>query len=307
MTEEKAMSARWVVVVALLASGCGGAFDAASSGSDGSTSNDSSLDSPTSDSQGAEGGGGTDGGQIDGRGGGDDSGGQGEGSVDGAPADGGGDAGLDAGQEAGEDSGREAGKDAGPEAGKDAGPEGGVDGGDGGGWSTVCPASAPVAGTMCSDSGLQCEYPQAMYGKVEYDISCDEVVECSGGAWTAASFGGACNPDGANSSECPTSLGAITSGDTCPDKGLRCEYPKGVCSCAVNFGGVVVADAGATWTCEPGAGCPMPRPRLGSACGASTTNPACVYESCSYEQICQNSVWQAELAVCATGVGTPQE
>lgn len=300
------MRARWVVGVALFAGGCGGAFEAAPSGSDASTSNDSSLDAPMSDAQGAEGGGVTEGGTVDG-GGGDDGGGQVDGGTDG------GDASPDAGRDAAEDSGPEAGmdaaKDSGPEAGKDAGPEAGkdagtVEGGDGGSWSTVCPANAPAPATTCQVSGLQCEYPQAMYGKAEYDISCDTVVECSNGIWTTTSFGGACDPDGANSAECPTSLAGITSGGTCSDKQLRCEYPKGVCTCAVNIGGVELLDAGATWTCDPGAGCPMPRPRLGSACGGSTTmNSSCIYETCSYAETCENDVWQAQGAACGVGVG----
>jgi len=175
-------------------------------------------------------------------------------------------------------------------------------------WSPECPATAPIAGAACSIDGLQCEYPRLKYlYQLQYDVACDIVVQCTGGTWGDVSITPtACNPDSANSTACPAKFDDIQNGGSCPasDKGLRCEYAAGVCVCAAALGGpVTVLDAGVSWGCDPGSGCPMPRPRLGSAC---STGQTCTYETCAFAESCAKSgVWQGVETACAVSQQSP--
>jgi hypothetical protein len=103
-------------------------------------------------------------------------------------------------------------------------------------------------------------------------------------------------------SSCPATYAAVAAidGGACDDNGIQCEYPQGVCWCNLGFGGIAEADAGPTWTCAPGSGCPMPRPRVGSTC---TGNQNCTYEPCQFAESCTDGYWQGEFEACA-GVGT---
>jgi hypothetical protein len=297
------MEARWAVVVVLFATACGGVFEAAPSGDD-----DSGLDASGADVLPPDGAQGPDSGDDGGRttdGGGRRDGGRkadGGGASDSGDVMDGGGGGMDGGDVDGGSPKDARPEDTGPEdAAKDASKDSGADEGDAGGWSTVCPATAPTAGTPCSVDGVQCEYPRPVYGdKLQYDVACDNVLECSAGAWSSASLGaGTCDPDSTNSTDCPLSLAGITSGASCSDLGLRCEYPKGVCTCAATLlGGVLpVLDAGGSWSCDPETACPMPRPRLGIAC--ATAKQTCTYQTCSFGEVCQGGVWQGEPEVCA--------
>jgi hypothetical protein len=269
------MNRKLAILVVVLAAGCGQAFKAAPRGSI-----DGGPDAPEGDSgdsgEPADAGTGADGSPIA------------DGAVD-ASADA---TGVDATGDA-----KEAGGDTGSE---DAGT-------DGGSWSPVCPVDAPTVGSACSLAGLQCEYPRsALYAdKLQYDVTCDILRACTSGAWASVSFGGmTCAPDGPNSTMCPATLDKVLKGGTCPDNGLRCEYAAGVCSCAPNLGGPVTrSDAGASWSCNPGSGCPMPRPRLGSAC--ATAGQMCTYETCAYEEICQEGIWQGEEEACEQPGSSP--
>jgi hypothetical protein len=183
------------------------------------------------------------------------------------------------------------GDDGGP--GSDAGP--GTDGGRA--WSPVCPEDQPALKSACSKEGLVCEY-----GKLNYDPSCDTIVQCFGGKWGTASGGlgssGSCQPDGPNPSSCPATYAGVQAigGGPCDDEGIQCEYPQGVCWCTAGFGGLEVPDAGATWTCAPGDGCPMPRPRIGTAC---TGHQNCTYEPCEFTESCAGGYWQGAFEACA--------
>jgi hypothetical protein len=183
----------------------------------------------------------------------------------------------------------------------DAGVDASQDAGDAGAWSTVCPTNDPILGTPCSVDTLQCEYPKPIYlDKLQYDVTCDTVHTCASGTWTDPAIATmACNPDTVNSTACPARFDEITNGGGCPEAGLQCEYTLGFCTCAaVTLGGVALpVDAGSSWTCEPGAGCPSPRPRLGSAC--PTDGQACTYEACAYAQTCRLGVWQGGPVGCA--------
>jgi hypothetical protein len=163
-------------------------------------------------------------------------------------------------------------------------------------WSPVCPTIAPVVGATCANEGVTCEY-----GLLQYDVACDTVFQCENGAWSKFDTFMPCVPDRPNSATCPSTLANVPQGGACGPTGLSCAYPEGVCSCEMQFG-PIIADGGegATWTCNPGQGCPMPRPRLGSPC---TSNTSCTYESCDYGQSCQGGAWQAEEEGCAKAGG----
>lgn len=208
----------------------------------------------------------------------------------------------------GDDAHADAGQDAKADALIDAGPEADASSEDGdveagAAWSPVCPVDRPKVGSVCTQDGLVCEY-----GVPQYDIGCAAVMGCTAGHWftdTAfKSFG--CKLDGPNPLKCPVNLMAVmgsitgTTGGKCSDDNLRCEYPKGVCVCAAPTSGVVAIDAGLAWSCNPGVGCPMPRPRLGASCaGAVGMSNLCTYQSCEFGEECANGYWQGQTVGCA--------
>ena len=170
-------------------------------------------------------------------------------------------------------------------------------------WSPVCPATAPAVGSACATDGTQCEY-----GDAWWSVSCDVVVSCQGGQWQTdhPSFEACSSKPGSNPPACPSSFSAVPQGTSCTDTGLDCYYPQGECACKVPLGGPVLLDAGqqGSWGCLPEQGCPVPRPRLGSACASDGS--ICTYEECSYGQLCANGVWQGEEEGCAAaGGGAP--
>lgn len=182
------------------------------------------------------------------------------------------------------------GSDSGPTP--DAGP--GPDGSSG-----LCPASVPAMGSACSVADLQCEYGTSFYP------GCDTVVQCSGGVWSGGVVGTYC--PGPNPSGCPSSLQAAV-GQLCGSNQASCDYPDGQCTCGNLFGPPVYVDGGPTnqtWSCfQPTAGCPLPRPRLGSAC---TGNASCEYQSCAFSEQCVNGAWAGFPEGCAQagGLGGP--
>jgi len=216
------------------------------------------------------------------------------------------------------------GTDSGPDAGEDApgkpdvGPDSpgrpdsqtdalGDAGGDAGrSWSPVCPVDVPVMGSPCSlpqppdNPEILCEY-----GKLQYDVACDTVLSCQGGTWGRASpLPSICQPDEPNAPACPATYADlqkdVAAGGSCSDANLRCEYPEGVCSCSQGFGGPISIDGGTHWFCNPGPGCPMPRPRLGEACTGSSQS--CTYLTCDFAEGCVDGYWHGYFEACA-GVG----
>jgi hypothetical protein len=164
------------------------------------------------------------------------------------------------------------------------------------GWSPVCPESAPAAGSACSATeGTTCEY-----GPLQYDVACDTVFTCQSSVWTRFPTFGNCVPDGPNPATCPAAITSIVPGQACVATGTTCQYSAGVCTCDESLGGpVFVGDGGRspTWDCNPGPGCPMPRPRLGTACSATGTS--CTYNTCEFAESCIDGAWQGEQEACA--------
>jgi hypothetical protein len=188
----------------------------------------------------------------------------------------------------------EASQDAGVDAAKDA--QDGDAGTDAGSWSPDCPATLPALKGACKTEGVQCEYPVAGQ-QIQYDIACDLVRLCMGGEWSDGKIlsPGECHLDGPNPASCPNGYAGIKNGGVCLHNGDYCMYPQGVCVCSPGLGGVMVVDAGDSWSCNPAAGCPMPRPRLGSACEPGTQ---CTYETCAYAQECMGGVWHGMAEPC---------
>jgi hypothetical protein len=202
------------------------------------------------------------------------------------------------GSDARDDAAREAGQDA-PE------PDGSLDDA-GNSWSPVCPEEEPTVGAPCSIPEKM-DTPEILceYGKLQYDPTCDAIYQCEQGVWSKGNpLGSTCQPDGPNSASCPSTYADITGidGGACSDNGLRCEYPEGVCSCAKSFGGPIEPDGGTTWFCNPGPGCPMPRPRLGASCSGSSQ--VCQYLTCEFGESCTDGFWQGQFEGCAEPGGS---
>jgi len=170
-------------------------------------------------------------------------------------------------------------------------------------WSPVCPDAPPKPGTGCTQQTVQCEY-----GSATWNVACDTVVQCENDVWTTITPSyEPCTPaPGPNPAACPASHAAVPVGTSCQGD-VTCTYPDAVCSCEYPFGGPPPPgdDAGITgnWYCVPEPGCPMPRPRLGSACSGEGT--FCTYETCSYGQTCINGTWQSQPMACAGGGAAP--
>jgi hypothetical protein len=164
--------------------------------------------------------------------------------------------------------------------------------------SPQCPMPKPMDGVPCTSSGLECEY-----GDAWWDIACDTVKQCAGGAWSTVQVGGGtCTPaPGPNPATCPAAIADVDNGGTCSPNGLECVYPEGVCSCTPPMGGPVIEIDGGTplqWSCVPDQpGCPGERPPLGSTCTESSTL-MCVYQECSYAEQCTGGVWTSQFLAC---------
>jgi hypothetical protein len=163
---------------------------------------------------------------------------------------------------------------------------------------TACPPVAPNAKTSCSVAGLQCEYG------TDPDLSCDDLATCSSGSWqsTEGTAAQAC-PTPPATGACPATYAAAESAGTCSASGLACGYTQGRCDCAVATGGPPSVGTKPTrWLCDdPGTSCPMPRPRVGSACTQSGLT--CNYGACSIPDgvglQCTGGLWQVSPVACA--------
>jgi hypothetical protein len=164
-------------------------------------------------------------------------------------------------------------------------------------WSPVCPATAPTPGSACTHQTVQCEY-----GTASWNVACDVVFQCENDVWTEITPSyESCTPQpGPNPTACPSGYAAVPQGAACAGS-MPCSYPEAVCSCQYPLGGPPPPspDGGVSgyWGCAPEPGCPMPRPRLGSACSIEGTS--CTYEACAYGQTCVNGTWQSQPLACA--------
>ncbi len=154
-----------------------------------------------------------------------------------------------------------------------------------------CPATQPQNGAPCApvwspDATAPYAEPQACeYGANQH---CRAIAECSN-TWVVLPPDPSCN---GNPVGCPETFDAGVGGQ-CPVQG-SCTYDLGRCACVPCRASEGVCnptciepdgatpDAGSQWECEPWptvpAGCPEPRPPLGSPCsveGQRCGGPGC--------------------------------
>ncbi len=148
----------------------------------------------------------------------------------------------------------------------------------------ACPAMIPSGG--CAPNGLACEYGGDIF------LSCDTLATCSAGTWQIqAPSGGTCRgATGGDDSNCPATSGAVSVGQSCATP-MTCGYGATICYCYIDHSG-----APQDWGCFPGAGCPFPRPRVGSVC--ATNGQQCEYSSCGDSIKCTAGLWTVGNGGC---------
>jgi hypothetical protein len=151
-----------------------------------------------------------------------------------------------------------------------------------------CPQSPPEAGSPCTPGPDDCEYgdPRCPVG-----AGCGASTGTGPFAWLSG--GGQC----CNEPQCPA-WGAVANGATCPVD-ATCTYAEGRCGCvpcAPGDGGLAQGETEwecATWMTP--AGCPEPRPLIGTVC----TNEG---QECDYGPLCCAQVETEPAIVCTSGL-----
>jgi hypothetical protein len=155
----------------------------------------------------------------------------------------------------------------------------------------VCPTSEPADGSACTPNGfLRCEYGS--------DPHCTTIAECSGPGPNGPFTWHLTPPDpscAGNPPQCPATYGTPANGAACPYQGT-CSYPDGRCECVVCTGD---GGQGHEWACDTyrmPAGCPEPRPALGTACTQEGQDCAygpacCAIVDVGPDMVCRNGVW----------------
>jgi hypothetical protein len=157
-----------------------------------------------------------------------------------------------------------------------------------GGVVAVCPQVQPSPGDGCSSEGLLCEWGSNPVP------GCDPQATCTGGSWQFATMGMQCSVG--SDPSCPATFADVPQGTSCTTNHATCDYPEGRCVCGYELPAI-----NQTWQCQqPAPGCPMPRPRLGTACAQE--GQSCDYGSCTsvggnIEQ-CTAGVWVTSLVAC---------
>ncbi len=168
---------------------------------------------------------------------------------------------------------------------------GGGGDGHGGGGSSPCPTSPPADGSACGPQGLTCEWGSSPVQ------GCDTMALCNGGRWQVTVPGpGGFDCGGGPQGTCPASFASVPRESHCSPYGLDCDYADGRCACTVPAGPGFPLDASAEaeWLCQdPAAGCPQPRPLVGSTC--SQEGLECDYGACDIPggnaETCQGGLW----------------
>jgi hypothetical protein len=174
--------------------------------------------------------------------------------------------------------------------------DGGTDSSPANDAGSYCPSSPPAQNAACSKNGLWCEYGN------NPSITCNTTAQCANGSWIVTVGADCFTPP--NSSACAATFDSVPVGQSCGNlAGTFCSYEKGQCGCTVPNGPVPEdASAAAKWFCdEPAAGCPMPRPRLGTAC--TSEGLECDYSPCvlptGASLVCQGGAWENQPYGCA--------
>jgi hypothetical protein len=162
---------------------------------------------------------------------------------------------------------------------------------DGGGVvPTSCPSTPPIQGMACGTVGETCEYGSAWW------LHCDTVVKCgTDHLWMPTELGtGSCPGEGAPS--CPATYASALGAGECAGP-ADCDYPQGHCTCLGYCGGPPPpGPVPSTFHCSAApSGCPVPRPRAGTAC--ATEGKTCEYMlGCCGGTVlqCTSGEWQAQ-------------
>jgi hypothetical protein len=161
-------------------------------------------------------------------------------------------------------------------------------GADAGGEVALCPSGAPMAGSQCPRTGLDCEYGTSP------NVICNQLAECQASGWGYVATQ-PCPP-----SMCPATYEAIPNGASCKDKGDICAYPRGTCNCSPPAGPVLLVDGGTSvWDCYPAtAACQSPRPNIGTPC--LDEGQTCNYGACTggIALVCRQGRWQQTAEPC---------
>jgi hypothetical protein len=148
-----------------------------------------------------------------------------------------------------------------------------------------CPASPPSgADTACPKVGLECEYGS------NANLACNQLYTCQSSGWLTGEV--ACPEP-----TCPASYSAVPTGHKCDTDGGICGYPQGTCTCSSGSPPLI---NGPEWQCFPAqAGCPSPRPDIGTGCTASPSL-VCNYGACSggISLSCTDGTWQDAETAC---------
>jgi hypothetical protein len=156
-----------------------------------------------------------------------------------------------------------------------------------------CPDAIPSEGGPC-DASIPCEYGgNAM-------SACTTVATCQSAHWNVAVPAPGC---GQNSASCPAAFDPDASGP-CVAGAVSCDYPEGRCACTVCArapdGGIDTASS--RWGCrawnDVPAGCPVPRPLVGTQCTTPETT-ICDYGWCCGGRV---SFWPGAGEVCSGGI-----
>ncbi len=159
-----------------------------------------------------------------------------------------------------------------------------------------CPPSPPEAGAPCVPPRGGCDGGSCMsllkvceYGE-DPNLACNTLYVCDdAGTWTPRAVGvaDASCPTAPNDSKCAIDFASVPRGQACaPTDPALCSYTEGFCGCA-KVGNSADGGSVMKWSCEaPVPGCPVPRPKLGSACNLDSALE-CDYWGCGL----QTGVW----------------
>jgi hypothetical protein len=161
-----------------------------------------------------------------------------------------------------------------------------------------CPAAIPKAGSPCDRLGPKtCEYGDDPHCRTRADCS---AISDDAFVWTLGTLDVSCV---ANPLSCPAHFSAALDGVACSE-GMTCTYPEGRCSCvscAPIDGGLREEYRCLAWSTP--AGCPEPRPNLGTACTQEGQECAygpmcCAVVDIGPVMICRNGEWESNNLVC---------
>ena len=159
---------------------------------------------------------------------------------------------------------------------------------------TACGASVPGEGTPCTPSAY-CEYGANAEGACSTFATCAADTGTGPFTWHVTPPPAGC---GTHGPQCSASFSGVAVGTACTVTDSVCDYAEGRCSCIPCSAIGSFATGGGVWRCEAwstgGAGCPSPRPLLGSPCTQEGV-------SCNYSFTCSEVPDMGPRMACQSG------